>query len=449
MRIAVISNAVFDALGGAGQIAGAYAKALESHGHVVRLWGPRAEFKTLGSNNSVSRLFFHLRDLRADDSIVQSILEWKPDVILTHNLTGCGFGTPKAIKKYFDRLSESSVIARSTTTKQSPDSGDCRAQSGYALAMTNQSQLQADRSGRRLIWLHVLHDVQLFEPSGQIISGEAFSSLRKIWRAIWSNLRRPALGNPQIVISPTRWLLEQHIKRGFFRTARQEVVPNPMAWSERALIERNPHQVVYVGRLDWDKGMDILLAAWKKIEVADKKLVIIGAGSWKEKTNVIPSEAAAQSKDLYQPPVQTNAYNGPSTRSKLAQDDNYFRLGLDDPTVTFKGSLPNAEVRRIFAASAVAVLPSRVWENQPTVILEALQAGAKVVAADVGGVKETLGAAGWIFKPGSVESLVAALERALESKNDAQREAEARRILELHDPALFAARLEGLLKSNL
>jgi len=441
MRIAVISNAAFDAPGGAGQIAGAYARALESRGHAVRLWGPRAEFKTLGSSNPVSRLFFHLRDLRADDSIVRSVLEWRPDVILTHNLTGCGFGTPKAIKKYFD-----------STADKGPSTGSGRQdflippagrQSG------NKEIVPELVEGLPLRWLHVLHDVQLFEPSGQIISGEAFPGLRKIWRAIWSSLRRSALGSPQSVISPTRWLLEQHVKRGFFRTARQEVVPNPMAWSERTSIERNPHQVVYVGRLDWDKGLDILLEAWKKIGVADKKLVIIGAGSWKKKTIVILSGAAAQSKDLYQPPVQTNAYNGPSTRSKLAQDDNYFRSDLNDPTIALKGSLPNDEVRRIFAASAVAVLPSRVWENQPTVILEALQAGAKVLAADVGGVKETLGTAGWIFKPGSVESLVAALEQALESENDAPREAEARRILELHDPALFVARLEGLLKSNL
>ena len=87
-------------------------------------------------------------------------------------------------------------------------------------------------------------------------------------------------------------------------------------------------------------------------------------------------------------------------------------------------------------------------ENQPTVILEALANGCKVVAADVGGVRETLGSAGWIFTPGSAQEFSKSILQALQD-TDAKREMAASEILRLHDPKVFVSCLAGLLKSNL
>jgi len=378
MRIAIISNAAFNAPGGAGQIAGIYAELLKSRGHEIRAWGPHTEFLRLGSMSGLARLRFHLNDLQPDDETVKEILDWKPDVLLTHNLTGCGFGTPKRIK----------------------DAG--------------------------IRWVHFLHDVQLIEPSGQIIEGESMRPLRDIWRMYWSSRRHVSMGEPDAVISPTKWLLEFHQRYDWFKTCKAEVISNPLisgschgsrfstgsAVADRektfAVSPADAGRIIYVGRLDQDKGIDLLLEAWKKLDIPSKHLVIVGDGSWRERIKA-----------------------------------------MDDPTIELRGILPNADVRKLFTESSVAVVPSRVWENQPTVILEALCAGCRVVAADVGGVRETLGNAGWIVKPDSVDALVEGMRVAYTSNDDATRQDATQKIVAAHDPDVAADRLEGLLRSNL
>lgn len=357
MRIAILSNAPLNALGGAGQIAGAYAELLRTRGHEIKTWGPSSAFNDLGAMDALTRLWFHLNDLRPQDDVAREIRSWAPDVLLTHNLTGCGFGTPKAV-------------------------------------------------GAR--WVHVLHDVQLIEPSGQIIEGESFRSVRNMWRSLWSALRHSAMQEPGAVASPTQWLLDLHKKYGWFKTCTAEVIPNPIMGGSSSALGGSPAdagRVIYVGRLDPDKGIDLLMEAWKKISDPSVHLTVVGEGSWRE---------------------------WPS-----------------DPAIDVRGPLPNADVRKLFAESAVAVMPSRVWENQPTVILEALAAGCAVVATDVGGVRETLGDAGWIVRPNSADALAAGIKAALNTPLSATRESARREILSRHDPEAVVGRLEGILKSNL
>ena len=336
-------------------MAGTYAELLRARGHEIKTWGPKTAFSTLGAMDAVTRLWFHLTDLQPQDDVAREIRSWSPDVLLTHNLTGCGFGTPKAV-------------------------------------------------GVR--WVHFLHDVQLIEPSGQIIEGESFRFVRNAWRGLWSGLRHSAMQEPDAVVSPTQWLQDFHKKYGWFAKCQTEIIPNPIRIG--SVPAEKKRQAVFVGRLDADKGIDLLVASWKELADPSARLVIIGEGSW----------------------------------LKRLQD-------TADPTIEVRGPLPNADVRKDLAESAVAVMPSRVWENQPTVILEALAAGCNVVATDVGGVRETLGNAGWIVKPNDVEALASGIADALKMKDDGSRADARREILSRHDPEAVVGRLEGVLKSNL
>ncbi|MFA5185744.1 MAG: glycosyltransferase family 4 protein [Patescibacteria group bacterium] len=411
MRIAVLTNAYPPkAQGGAGRIAFEYTNILKSLGHEVKVWVPSEGFSSLGTMTPLARLFFHFRDLGPWKEIVKEITEWNPEVLLTHNLTGCGFRTPRWIRA----------------------------------------------TGVR--WIHVLHDVQLFEPSGQIVSGESFQAARKVWRGVWGWLRKRNLGQPDIVISPTKWLMEQHEAHGFFKKSKKVVVPNPVPslvrhFDQRGEISgagdlstslemtiknsvisteaqrsgeisetrdlstalemtkgeegmtRNEKQILFVGRLDRDKGIDLLLEAWPELKKFSDKLVVVGGGL------------------------------------RLEDFQKQF------PEVEFKGQLSSEEVLKTMAQSGVLVVPSLVMENQPTVILEGLACGCMVVASDVGGVKETLGEAGQIFKPGSVDNLVEVVKEIFEDSSD--RSSAIEKVLKLHDPGTVAGVLAGLLKSNL
>jgi len=361
MRIAVVSNAFPpDARGGAGRIAGVYADLLAQHGHEVRVWGPTRAFTTLGAQSVAERFRFHILDLKPNIRMTREILDWKPDVLLTHNLTGCGFSTPRVMKE----------------------------------------------SGLR--WVHVLHDVQLFEPSGVIIAGESWTFLRWIWRMIWALLRRSVMRTPDVVVSPTQWLLDQHRSYGFFRGVKSQVIPNPIKIISPRVDSRGDKQVVFVGRLDWDKGLDLLLEALKMIPDVGARLVLVGDGS--------------------------------------------MRASIDaqhDPSIELRGQKDPDEVLKIMNQSSVVVVPSRVLENQPTVILEAAAADCRIVATDVGGVRETLGDAGWLVPPVDVDTLAQALREALERPRSADEQEKRRELVLRHDPEAALGALLGVLTSNL
>lgn len=87
------------------------------------------------------------------------------------------------------------------------------------------------------------------------------------------------------------------------------------------------------------------------------------------------------------------------------------RLGLAE-RVRFLGSLPRERVLELFRAADGSLLPSR-WENFPHSVVEALAAGAPVVASAVGGVTEVVrdGENGLLVAPGDRAALAAAVRR--------------------------------------
>jgi glycosyltransferase involved in cell wall biosynthesis len=69
--------------------------------------------------------------------------------------------------------------------------------------------------------------------------------------------------------------------------------------------------------------------------------------------------------------------------------------------VRFHGLLDKDAVQRLMLATAVVVVPSRWYENQPMVVLEALSRGVPVVGSALGGMPE-------LIDPGSTGDLVPA-----------------------------------------
>ena len=405
MRIAILTNAFPPlARGGAGQIAKLQADWLAAHGHEVRLFTvepfPTAEsdvhqittfksrttrrFSDLGKTNAILRLLFHFEDLAPNLWAVDAIREWRPDVLVTHNVTGCGWGTAHMIKE----------------------------------------------SGVR--WVHVLHDVQMFEPSGQRLYGERYYGLRKRWRDFWAGKRKKAFGQPDTVVSPTRWLLEQHRAYGLLKNPPAEILPNPIvaptsasptppavisteasptSGMEKSPLFNNdmhppvaPGTVIYLGRLSVDKGVDLLLDVWSGLAQRPGRLVLVGDG---------PLRSRCES--------------------------------MSDEAVECVGSLEHDEAMAKLSQADALVLPSLVMENQPTVLLEAVSMNKPVIAADVGGVRESLDGYGKLFIPGDKKSLADALNDLPYLEVDAQTRAH---LLERHDMDRVMGRLVEILETN-
>lgn len=152
--------------------------------------------------------------------------------------------------------------------------------------------------------------------------------------------------------------------------------------TDTAPIPAAPPYVAAVGRLEWQKGFDVLLAAL--VRLPDVRAVVVG--------------------------------DGPE-RDALAADA--VRLGVAD-RVMFTGA--RADARSVLARADMVVLPSR-YEGLPLVLLEAMLAGRPIVAADVGGIRECLAPeeTGLLVPAEDADALAAALRSLLDDTDRAVR----------------------------
>jgi glycosyltransferase involved in cell wall biosynthesis len=79
--------------------------------------------------------------------------------------------------------------------------------------------------------------------------------------------------------------------------------------------------------------------------------------------------------------------------------------------VRFLGLMPKRDVHALMLAASVVVVPSRWYENQPMVVLEALARGVPVIGSALGGLPELVspGATGELVPPNDAAALAAAL----------------------------------------
>jgi glycogen(starch) synthase len=151
-----------------------------------------------------------------------------------------------------------------------------------------------------------------------------------------------------------------------------------------------PPELLYLGRLEYEKGVHDLVAALPRIRRAHPGTRLLVAG----------------------------------TGSMLDRLVEVARLGRVRRAVRFLGHLPDEELAATIAAVDAVVLPSR-YEPFGIVALEAAAAGAALVASRAGGLGEVVrdGETGVSFPPGDVAGLAGAVGRVLADPPAAARRA--------------------------
>lgn len=181
---------------------------------------------------------------------------------------------------------------------------------------------------------------------------------------------------------------------------------------EGPLVTRGRPIVVFLGRLVPVKGVDVLIDAVARLP-GGPQLVVAGGGPERE---VLEARARVR---------------GVAAR--------------------FPGEVRGAARDALFAAADVVCVPSIDLRNgrtegTPTVLIEALAAGAPVVASDVGGVREVARGAAWLVPPGDPASLAAAIGQVLaDPKAAAARVAAGRAAAAACSWEVIGARLWGSL----
>jgi len=174
-------------------------------------------------------------------------------------------------------------------------------------------------------------------------------------------------------------------------------------------LPRSASRVLFVGRLDSEKGVHVLIDAMHELREQGLALRIVGTGPVREAL-----EVKARDRGI---------------------------------VIEFVGGLAPVDVAREMAQAPVLVVPSVYAEPLGLVALEGMASGSLVVASSTGGLVESVepGRSGWLVPPGDARALAMAVAEAVALANASHdprmaeyREAAQRRAAE-HDIYRIAA----------
>ncbi|MBU0597202.1 glycosyltransferase family 4 protein [Patescibacteria group bacterium] len=301
-------------------------------------------FYTEGHEHAiVSRIIWHIIDIFNifTSRWVEGILKKeKPDVVHTHNLMGLSFLIPRVIK----------------------------------------------RVGLRHV--HTVHDVQLVEPSAMILKAQ-----ENDWRytgfptKIYTWVMKNMIGSPQVVISPSKFLLDFYQSRGFFPKSKCEVLRNPITFdysTPRLFKEKDSVcRFLYLGQIESHKGVTLLVEAFKKLidQKQNCELHVAGSGS-----GLIELKKSVEGNDK----------------------------------IKIYGRVDRSKLPELFSQMDATVVPSLCYENSPTVIFESLYFGVPVLASHIEGIAELIkeGENGLTFESGNADLLLQKMGWCLEHRTE-------------------------------
>ena len=251
-----------------------------------------------------------------------------------------------------------------------------------------------------------INDFKLLCPSYNLVSqGEACEACKG--GAFWHALRTPCypglgarttlaaealthrwLGTYRkcvdLFLAPSQFVRDKFVEHGWDNT-NFEVLPHFQKLPEIEPSHGSNHrQILYVGRLSAEKGIEDLVRAM--VQVPDMQLVIAGDG---------PKRSELQ---------------------KLAAD-------LELPNVEFTGQVSFSKRDSLMARSRFTVMPSHAYETFGKTILESYALGRAVVASDTGSRRELVqqGETGLLYRCGNVDELAQSIRLLASSPELAER----------------------------
>ena len=224
--------------------------------------------------------------------------------------------------------------------------------------------------------VHILHDYELISRwvtlmrHGKPIRFNLFDQMYiRFMKGISSHITS--------VITPSKFVMDSHVKMGFFKNSKKFVIPHGMNLKSvvkpREGIGKN---FIILGRLHETKGIQIAIHAFKLIKQKDIRLHIVGEGNY---FNVIKS------------------------------------LVHGDKRIVIHGYLNSQKLNALLDACSYGIVPS-IWpETFGYIINEFMNEGLPVIASDLGAISELIkdGHNGFLFPSGDEQTLKKIIEKLI------------------------------------
>ena len=287
------------------------------------------------------KMLWHLLDIWSPFvyfSIKKILKKEKPDLVHTHNLAGLSFSVFSAVKSLGIKV------------------------------------------------VHTCHDYYLLCPYANLVcplTGWKFRKVPPFFCQWYRKITQAILKNKiDIVLAPSKFVMETHLANGFFTTSKQIVLPlgvNNLIPNSSFTVH-NSFNILCVSQLAPHKGIDVLIEAYKLLlttcYLLDSKLLVIGSGTERK---------------------------------------NLEKLANNDKRIIFLGQLSSEEVQKKYQETDVVIIPSLAPETFSLVMFEAMTAGKPVIASKIGALAEYIknGETGFLFEPGNVNQLKEILEKVI------------------------------------
>lgn len=288
-----------------------------------------ASYYNLSKLGSFWRYYWHIYDLLSFKSKVlfkEIVEKEEPDIMWLHNLKGIGFNISSIVKN------------------------------------------------NKAKYILTIHDVQYYDPSGLLIYGNRLGFVYKLARSIYLKIVKKILSDPDLLISPSQWLLEFYRSKSLFINTKSIQLLNPLpVFNVKETQKIDKTKIVFVGQLNKHKGIDSLVKA-------------INIFNGKEKNKLY--------LDIY----------GKGPLEKQIEENEYIEL---------KGWTEFSYIPELLNHYDLVVIPSLCYENSPTTIRIAKQLCLPVLGSDLGGIPELLNLdkGDYLFKPNNIDSLIEELIR--------------------------------------
>lgn len=202
-----------------------------------------------------------------------------------------------------------------------------------------------------------------------------------------------AVRHADVVLSPSSSLAEYYRNR---LEVDVEISPYPLEiLTDRFENVKKVDRIAYVGRVEWRKGVDLLIKSFSLICENNSSVELLICGE--------------------------DTFSAPFGKSMVDYLKNRCIPREISERVSFTGKLHYNDVQKIIMSAKVCVFPSR-WENWPNVCLEAMLLGTPVVASKHGGMSEMLedNVSGFLVDPTDCYQMANRIEKILMNEDIAQ-----------------------------